>query len=157
VRTEVLELDEKFGEEYKGRYVFQEITWARRSRIIQKYTKYHPISGQVVSSDYIAIQAETIWASLKEQPPHKPVSLEKLLSEDSGVPIGLGELFSQIVNRLCSLTVEENRFLSEPSEYKSQTQSSRTSASAKNSGGHQTNSPISQQKQSSSSSSSSMN
>mgnify|MGYP005848786711 FL=1 len=157
MRIEVLELDKKFGEEYEGRYVFQEITWARRSRIIQKYTKYHPISGQIVSSDYIAIQAETIWASLKEQPPNKPISLEKLLSEDGGVPIGLGELFSQIVNKLCSLTVEENRFLSEPSEDKSQTQSSRNSASAKSSGGHQTNLPINQQKPFSSSSSSSMN
>jgi hypothetical protein len=157
VRTEVLELDEKFGEEFKGRYVFQEITWAKRSRIIQKYTKYHPISGQIVNSDYIAIQAETIWASLKEQPPHKPVSLEKLLSEDSGVPIGLGELFSQIVNKLCSLTVEENRFLSEPSEDKNQTRFSQNSASAKNSGGHQTNSPINRQKLSSNSSPSSMN
>ena len=66
MRTEVLELDERFGKEYAGRYVFQEITWAKRSRIIQKYTKYHPISGHVVSSDFIAVQAETIWVSLKE-------------------------------------------------------------------------------------------
>jgi len=154
VQSEVLELDERFGEEFEGRYVFQEITWAKRSRIIQKYTKYHAISGQVTSSDYIAIQAETIWASLKEQPPHKPVSLEKLLSEDDGIPIGLGELFSQIVNKLCTVTVEENRFLSEPSEDKSQTQSSQTSASARSSGGHQPKLPSNQQKPSSSSSSS---
>ncbi len=155
MRTEVLELDKRFGEEYAGRYVFQEITWAKRSRIIQKYTKYHPISGQIVNSDYIAIQAETIWASLKEQPLNKPINLEKLLSEDSGIPIGLGELFSQIVNKLCSLTVEENCFLSEPSEEKSQTQFSQTSASAKNSGGHHGNSLNSQPKQSSNSLSSS--
>ncbi len=155
MQSEVLELDEKFGEEFKGRYVFQEITWARRSRIIQKYTKYHAISGQVTSSDYIAIQAETIWASLKEQPAHKPISLEKLLSEDDGIPIGLGELFSQMVNKLCTVTVEEICFLSEPSEDKSQTQPSQTSASAKSSGGHQPKLPSNQQKPSSSSSSSS--
>ncbi len=155
MRNEVLELDERFGEEFKGRYVFQEITWAKRSRIIQKYTRYNEISGQVVSSDYIAIQAETIWASLKEQPQHKPISLEKLLSEDDGVPIGLGELFSQIVTKLCSLTVEEHRFLSELSEEKSQTPSSQNSASAKSSGGHQLKSPSNQRKPSSNSSSSS--
>jgi hypothetical protein len=154
VRIEVLELDERFGEEFKGRYVFQEITWAKRSRIIQQHTRYHEISGQIVNSDYIAIQAETIWASLKEQPPHKPVSLEQLLSEEDGIPAGLGELFSQIVNKLCGLTVEENRFLSEPSEDKSQTRSSQTSDSAKNSVGHQHNLPSSQQKPFSSSSSS---
>jgi len=107
MRTETIELDQKFGEEYAGKYVFQEISWAKRSRIIQKHTKYHPVTGQVMNSDYVAIQAETIWASLKEQPAKKPISLEKLLSEENGIPIGLGELFSQMVNRLCRVTIEE--------------------------------------------------
>jgi hypothetical protein len=152
MRTESIELDERFGCEFVGKYVFSEITWAKRSRIIQKHTKYHPLTGQVVRSDFIAIQAETIWASLKEQPPHKPVTLEKLLNEEDGIPIGLGELFSQIVNKLNSVTQEETNFLSEPSEDKSQTQASQSSASAKNSGGHHFNSEDSQQKPSSNSS-----
>jgi len=107
MKTETIEIDDRFGEEYAGKYVFQEISWAKRSRIIQKHTKYHPVTGQVVNSDYVAIQAETIWASLKEQPAEKPITLEKLLSEEGGVPIGLGELFSQVVNRLCRVTLEE--------------------------------------------------
>jgi len=144
MHTKVLELDERFGKEFAGRYVFQEISWAKRSRIIQRYTRYHPISGQVASSDYITIQAETIWASLKEQPPHKPITLEKLLSEDEGIPIGLGELFSQIVNMLCGVTQEESAFLSEPSGEKSPTNSSQTSASAKSSAGAPTSSPNNQ-------------
>jgi hypothetical protein len=115
MRTETLIVGEEFGREFIGKYVFQELTWAKRSRIIQKYTKYHPLTGHVVSSDYVAIQAETIWASLKEQPPHKPITLERLLSEDSekGIPIGLGELFSQIVNRLNNISQEEAAFLSD--------------------------------------------
>lgn len=137
MHSEVLEIDERFGEEFKGRYVFTEITWAKRSRIIQKHTKYHPTSGHIISSDYIAIQAETIWASLKEQPPNKPISLEKLLSEENGIPVGLGELFSQIANKLCNLTLEENHFLSKQFEDKSQALFSQNSASAKNSDGHQ--------------------
>ena len=108
-KEETVEVDQRFGKDYAGKYVFQEITWAKRSRIIQKYTKYHPVSGQVLSSDYVAIQAETIWASLKEQPKNEPITLEKLLSEEDGVPIGLGELFSQVVNRLCGVTVEETK------------------------------------------------
>jgi len=92
--------------------VFQEISWAKRSRIIQKHTKYHPTTGQVMKSDYVAIQAETIWASLKEQPESKPITLEKLLSEEDGISIGLGELFSKVVNSLCSVTVEETKNLS---------------------------------------------
>jgi hypothetical protein len=107
VKTETLEIDGRFGEEYAGRYVFQEISWAKRNRVIQKHTKYHPVTGQIVKSDYVAIQAETIWASLKEQPAKKPISLEKLLSEENGVPIELGEFFSRLVNRLCGVTLEE--------------------------------------------------
>jgi hypothetical protein len=152
MRREVLELDEHFGKEYAGRYVFQEITWAKRSRIIQKYTKYHQMSGQVVSSDFIAIQAETIWASLKEQPEHKPICLEKLLSEEEGIPIELGELFSGIVNRLNGLGIDETAFLSEQSEDKSQTKHLQTSASVKSSAGHQTSSQNSQPKPSNNSS-----
>jgi len=63
----------------------------------------------VIKSDYVAIQAETIWASLKMQPEAKPVTLEKLLSEEDGIPIGLGELFSKVVNSLCGVTVEETK------------------------------------------------
>jgi len=107
VKTENFEIDGRFGEEYAGTYVFQEISWAKRNRVIQKHTKYHPVTGQVMNSDYVAIQAETIWASLKEQPEKKPISLEKLLSEEDGVPIELGELFSRVVNRLCGVTFEE--------------------------------------------------
>jgi hypothetical protein len=107
MRTETVEVDMCFGEEYAGRYVFREITWMKRSRIITKFTKYNPATGQIVSSDLPAIQAETIWASLKEQPAHKPITLERLLDEENGVPIDLGELFSQTVNKLCGLSVEE--------------------------------------------------
>lgn len=155
MRTEALELDNRFGEQFKGRYVFQEISWAKRSRIIQKYTKYHRISGQIVNADYVAIQAETIWASLKEQPPHKPVTLEKLLSEgEDGIPIELGELFSQTVNKLNSVSIEETRFLSEPCEDKSLIQRSRSSACAKSSAGPRNSSRDNRQRQSSGSSSS---
>ena len=113
MRTEVVELDDRFGKEYAGRYIFSEITWAKRSRIITKHTKYHPVTGAVLSSDLVAIQAETIWASLKQQPEHKPIALEKLLGEEEGIPIELGELFSTTVNKLCGLTLEEAKNSSE--------------------------------------------
>ena len=152
MRTETVEIGDEFGIEYKGKYIFQEISWAKRSRIIQRQTKYSQITGQVVKSDYVAIQAETILASLKEQPENKPISLEKLLSEEDGIPVGLGELFSKIANKLNGLTVQESRFLSEQSEGRSQTQRSRSTVSAKTSGGRQHNSGNSQRKRSKSSS-----
>jgi hypothetical protein len=135
MHTETIEVDERFGKEYAGRYVFNEISWAKRNRILQKYTRYNPQTGGVLSVDYVAIQAETIIASLREQPEQKPVTLEKLLAEENGVPIGLGELFSQIVNRLNTVTPEETRFLSKPSEETSLTQPSRFIGSVKSSGG----------------------
>jgi len=152
VKTESLEIDEKFGEEYQGKYVFQEITWAKRNRIIQKHTKYNRMTGQVESSDFVAIQAEMIWASLKEQPESKPITLEKLLNETDGIPIELGEFLSKIVNKLCNVSREETTFLLEQSEDKSQTQQSQTSDSAKNSDGPQTSSQNNQQEPSNNSS-----
>jgi hypothetical protein len=137
MRKQTITVDAEYGDEYKGTYVFSEITWAKRSRIIQKHTKYHPLSGQVQASDFIAIQAETIWAALKQQPEANPLSLEKLLGEENGVPIALGELLSQVVNGLCALSKEETAFLSEPSAAKNPTQPSQTFASAKNSVGPQ--------------------
>jgi len=110
MRTETVEVDERFGKEYGGKYVFSEITWAKRNRILQKHTRYNPQTGTLTSTDYVAIQAETIWASLKEQPTSKPITLEKLLGEgEDGVPIGLGELFSKIANKLNTVTVEETK------------------------------------------------
>jgi hypothetical protein len=113
MKSESLEIDGTFGEEYRGKYLFKEITWAKRNRIIQKHTKYSKLSGEVESSDFIAIQAETIMAALHGQPDFKPVTLEKLLGEEDGVPIELGELFSKIVNKLNGLSHEDLRFLLE--------------------------------------------
>ena len=151
MRSESLEVDERFGKEYAGHYVFGEITWARRNRIIQKYTKYSRVSGQVETSDFVGIQAETIIASIREQPENKPITLEKLLSESDGVPIELGELLSKLANRLCNVSKEETAFLSGQSDEKSPAKHLLTSDSAKSSDGHPTSSEDSQPKQSSSS------
>jgi hypothetical protein len=141
MQTQTLQIGTEYGTQYTGTYVFQEITWAKRSRIIQKHTRYHPITGQVQSSDFIAIQAETIWAALKQQPPTLPLTLERLLSEEDGVPIALGEFFSKKVNDLCAVNREETAFLSEPSDAKNPTPPSPTFGFAKNSDGPQPNSP----------------
>jgi hypothetical protein len=157
MHKETIQVGAEHGAEYAGTYVFQEITWAKRSRIIQKHTKYHPLSGQVQSSDFIAIQAETIWAALKQQPANQPVTLDKLLGEEDGIPIPLGELFSQVANGLCAVTREEAAFLSAPSDAKNPTPQSPTFGSAKNSAGPQPNSPSNPPEPSSSSPSSSTN
>ncbi len=135
MKQEIFDLDERFGEEYKGHYVLKETTWAKRNRIIQKHTKYHPMTGNIISSDYIAIQAETIMACIHGQPDSKPITLEKLLSDENGVPVPIGEMLSKIANKLCGINQEEAAFLSEQSETSDPTQSSQNLGSAKSSAG----------------------
>jgi hypothetical protein len=139
MRTEKIELDGRFGEEYRGTYSFAEITWAKRNRIIQKHTRYNRLSGDVESSDFIAIQAETIMASMHGQPQTRPITLEKLLAEEDGVPIELGELFSKVVNRLNGVSKEDLRFLPEQSDGENRTALLSSSGYAKPSDGHQPN------------------
>jgi hypothetical protein len=137
MRTEKIEIDDRFGNLYRGAYVFAEITWAKRNRIIQKHTKYNKLSGDVESSDFIAIQAETIIASMHGQPATKPVSLEKLLDEEDGIPIELGELFSKVANKLNSVGREDLRFLLEQLDEESRIQLLASLGYAKNLGGPQ--------------------
>ncbi|MBT0158959.1 hypothetical protein G4O51_03125 [Candidatus Bathyarchaeota archaeon A05DMB-2] len=145
MRTEKIELDERFGEEYKGTYTFAEITWAKRNRIIQKHTKYNRLSGDVESSDFVAIQAETIMASLHGQPTSKPITLEKLLGEEDGVPIEVGEVFSKVVNKLNGLSCEDLRFLLEQLDEESRIRLFQSFGYAKPSDGLQQSSHGSQQ------------
>jgi hypothetical protein len=157
MKSEVLELDGRFGDEYQGKYLFKEITWAKRNRIIQKHTKYNNLTGDVVSSDFVAIQAETIMAALHGQPESRPVTLEQLLTDDSdqGVPYDFGELIAQVANRVCGLDKAETRFLYNASGGENLTVPSPVLDSAKNSGGPPTKSPSSPPEPSTSTSSSS--
>jgi len=154
MRKEEISIDNRFGEEYSGRYIFGEITWAKRSRIIQKHAKYHPVTGQVISIDNISIQSEIILASLREQPANKPISLEKLLADENGIPIELGELFSKVVNKLNNLTHEDLRFLLEQLDEESRVKLLQSLGYVKSSDGLPTSLQDSQPKQSSNLSSS---
>ena len=145
MKTEILDIDSRFGEEFAGKYVFREITWAKRNRIIQKHTRYNNVTGDVISSDFVAIQSETVMAALHGQPESRPLTLERLLSEDSekGLPYDFGELIAQTANKVCGLNKEETRFLSNASDDKNPTAPSPTSDSQKSSGGLPTKSPSS--------------
>ncbi len=141
MKQETLELDNRFGEEYRGKYVFKEITWAKRNRIIQKHTKYNKLSGDVENSDLIAIQAETIMASIHGQPENHPITLEKLLGEEDGVPIELGELLTKAVNMLNGMSREDLRFLLEQLDEESRTALLSSLGYVKPSAGHPQNLP----------------
>jgi hypothetical protein len=153
LKSETLDLDERFGKEYAGHYVFSEITWAKRGRIIQKYTKYSKVSGQLESTDHVSIQAEIVWVSLKQQPESKPISLQKLLGEgeEDGVPIELGELLSKTTNKLNSLQHADVRFLLEQLDEETRTRILLSFGFVKSSGGPSQPLDVSQPKPSSNS------
>ena len=131
--------------------MFAEISWAKRNRIIQRHTRYNKLAGDVESSDFVAIQAETIIASMHGQPNSKPITLEKLLSEDNGVPIELGELFSKVVNGLNGMSREDLRFLLEQLDEESRMRLFQSFGYAKSSAGLQQSLQSSQPGQSKSS------
>jgi hypothetical protein len=144
MKTEKFELDDRFGVEFAGKYCFGEITWAKRNRIVQKYTKYSKLSGEVESSDFIAIQAETIMASLHGQPDSRPITLEKILGESDGIPNELGELLSKVCNKLNGLSHGDIRFLLEQLSEVDRTQLLQSLGYAKSSDGSQLTLPVSQ-------------
>jgi hypothetical protein len=114
-KQEEFDVDERYGEQYKGHYVARQLPWALRKEIIEKYTQYNHQTGQVLTINHTAIQAEFVMASLKQ--PGKgpgngtPITLEKLLSRDidSCVPPELAELIEKKVNSVINLLVEERK------------------------------------------------
>jgi hypothetical protein len=109
-KQEEFDIDESYGQAYKGHYVARQIPWALRKEIIERYTQYNHQTGQVLSINHTTIQAEFILASLK-QPANEPITVEKLLSRDieTCVPPELAELIEKKVNSLINLSAEERK------------------------------------------------
>src|SRR4030043_177765 len=68
-------------------------------------------TGEVLKTDYVAIQAETLYAAIVAQPENKPLTIAKLLDEENGVPDGLFKLFQKASNSINGVDPEEARFL----------------------------------------------
>ncbi len=81
-------------------------------------------------------------------PTSKPITLEKLLSEEDGIPIELGEIFSKAVNSLNGMGHEDLRFLLEQLDEESRIRLLSSFGYAKNSVGPQQSSQSSQPEQS---------
>ena len=111
MRKASVEVDGKFGEEYKGKYVLRELSWAKKSRIAENYMKIDGQTGEVLRTDYVAIQAETLYAAIVAQPEPRPITIAKLLDEENGVPDGLFKLFLKASNSINGVDPEEARFL----------------------------------------------
>ena len=80
-------------------------------------------------------------------PKAHPITLEKLLGEEDGIPIELGEIFSKVVNKLNGMGREDLRFLLEQLDEESRTALLSSFGYAKPSAGPQPNSPSNQPEQ----------
>jgi hypothetical protein len=109
-KQEQFDIDERFGKEYQGHYTAREIPWAVHKEIIEKYTQYNHRTGEVLSINHTAIQAEFALASLK-QPANKPITLEKLLGRDieTCIPPELAQLIEKKVNSVITISTEEKK------------------------------------------------
>jgi len=102
----VLEVDDSFGKQYMGKYVFKPITWSKYSLISRKYTI---VNKSVIYTDDVKINAELILATLASQPETNPITFEALTSEDpkKGVPPALGNKLLQCALKISGFSIEE--------------------------------------------------
>jgi len=86
-----IELDDRWGKEYAGEYVFTMVPWARLNAITQRNV-VRSRRGEVIKINLVNIQAETIWEAL-ERGKHCPkgLTLEKLKDQEHGIPPALGD------------------------------------------------------------------
>jgi len=85
-----IELDDRFGSQYKGEYLFVSISYGRSNAITAECTKVHPL-GQRTEIDVKTLNAKMVLATLIKKP--KIITLEHMVDESSnGLPTALGEL-----------------------------------------------------------------
>jgi hypothetical protein len=84
-------LDERFGKEFAGAYVFRSISWGRSNQITSDCTSVNP-AIKTSRIDLKRLQGLMLNESMKERP--KIITLDMLLSEDpeKGIPMVLGEI-----------------------------------------------------------------
>lgn len=92
-----IEIDSRFGKEYKGKYVFQSITWGRSNEITSDCTSINPLT-KVNKIDLRRLQALMLDATMVERP--KAITQEKLLSLQDGIPMALGELLMAVADKV---------------------------------------------------------
>jgi hypothetical protein len=108
MRKEV-KLDNTFGNEYSGKYVFSSISWAKSNDITSQCTQSNPLTKQT-TIDLKKLQAMTLDAVMVDRP--KAVTLEKLMCEgENGLPLPLGELLMAMCDRVNGYSSEDREQL----------------------------------------------
>jgi hypothetical protein len=118
MKTQTIEIDNRFGEEYRGTYELRQVTQGEYEQILVSYMN---TLGKVSKQDILKVNREMLWLALKKQPENKPLTREKVVLGQ--LPYGLSIRLQDGYDQVNGLSLEEQRFLSEPSDDENQTRS----------------------------------
>ncbi len=114
--TQTVNVDKRFGSQYEGAYVFKQITQGEYEKIMLTYMD---ASGKVAKQDVLKVNREAMWTALKEQPSGKPLNHELVIH--GRLPYGLSLKLQEAYDKANGIDMDEQRFLSSPSEEKPNT------------------------------------
>lgn len=128
--TEKIKINERFGEQFVGNYEFRQITQGEYERVL---VSYMDAAGKVPKQDILKVNRECLWMALVSQPASKP--LFKDLIVQGRLPYGLSLKLQEIYDKVNGIDIEEQRFLSSPSDESSPTPDSPSSSCVNDSDG----------------------
>jgi hypothetical protein len=123
METAKAKIDKRFGEQFVGDYEFRQITQGEYERVL---VSYMDASGKVPKQDILKVNRECLWMSLVSQPASKP--LYKDLIVQGRLPYGLSLKLQEIYDNVNGIEMDEQRFLSLPSDESSPTPGSQNSS-----------------------------
>ena len=65
MKTQLLEVDGRFGEEFRGTYELRQVTQGEYEQILVSYMN---TLGKVSKQDILKVNREMLWLALKKQP-----------------------------------------------------------------------------------------
>lgn len=130
METAKAKIDKRFGEQFVGDYEFRQITQGEYERVL---VSYMDASGKVPKQDILKVNRECLWMSLVSQPASKP--LYKDLIVQGRLPYGLSLKLQEIYDNVNGIEMDEQRFLSSPSDENNPTPDSQNSSYASDSDG----------------------
>ena len=134
MKTQTIELDNRFGEEYRGTYELRQVTQGEYEQILVSYMN---TLGKVSKQDILKVNREMLWLALKKQPENKPITREKVVLGQ--VPYGLSIRLQDGYDQVNGLSLEEKRFLSGTSDEDDQMRGCQSLCSVNDSGGQKQN------------------
>ena len=130
METTKVSIDKRFGVQFIGNYEFRQITQGEYERVL---VSYMDAAGKVPKTDILKVNRECLWMSLVSQPASKP--LFKDLMVQGRLPYGLSLRLQEVYDNVNGIEMDEQRFLSSPSEESSPTLDSQSSSFVSDSDG----------------------